>query len=170
MAIIDTDIKYWLSGGASNTNQHLSLGGARSTTTQITDNTLHNAFNLADGTEAAAGSVKFRSFYVENDHATLTLFSAKIFISQDSTGTQDEVDIALDGAGKNGVAEVLTDENDVPTGEVFTHPTTYAGGLVLGDMVAQDVFPFIERRTINVGANAFDNSTVKIRVQGDTPA
>ena len=170
MAIIDTDIKFDLSGGASNTNQHLSLGGARSTSTQITDNTLHNAFNLAPGSEAAAGSVKFRTFYARNGHGSLTLFDARLFISQDSTGTQDEIDIALDGVGKNGTAEVLTDENDVPTGESFTHPTTFAAGLVLGDLAFGDVFPFIERRTITAGANAFDNSTVKIKVQGDTPA
>ena len=170
MPIADTDIKFDLSGGASNADQHASLGGARSTSTQITDNTLHNAFNLAPGSEAAAGSVKFRTFYARNGHGTLTLFNAKIFISQDSTGTQDEVDIALDGAGKNGTAEELSDENDVPTGETFSHPTTYGSGLSLTDLAAGDVYPFIERRTINAGANAIDNSTVKIKVQGDTPA
>jgi hypothetical protein len=170
MPIADSDIKYDLSGGTSNSNQHASLGGARSTTTQITDNTLHNAFNLAPGSEAAAGSVKFRTFYARNGHGTLTLFDTRLFISQDSTGTQDEVDIALDGAGKNGTAETLSDENDVPTGESFTHPTTYAGGLSMGDMAAGDVYPFIERRTISAGANAVDNSTVRIKVQGDTPA
>jgi hypothetical protein len=170
MPILNTAIEFWLSGGAANTLPSASLGGARSTTTQIIDNTLHNAFALAPGTEAAAGSVKFRSFYVRNGDATRTLYNAKIFISQDSTGTQDEVDIALDGGGKNAVAEVLSDENDVPTGETFTHPTTYGTGLVLGDLAPGDVFPFIERRTINSSANAVDDSTVKITVQGDSPA
>ena len=58
MPILNTAIEFWLSGGAANTNPALSLGAARSTTTQIIDNTLHNAFALAPGTEAAAGSSK----------------------------------------------------------------------------------------------------------------
>ena len=173
MAITSSNIKFYLSGGTSNTNVNASIGGAISTT-EVTDNSLHNLFDKTLGTESTAGDTEYRCIYIKNTHGSLELELAKIWISTNTTSPANVIAIALDGAGKGGVAETETDENVAPTGETFSQPTAYSGGLSLdggGTGLGYGVsYPIWIRRTIAAGATAVDNVTFVLSVQGDTAA
>ena len=173
MAITSSNIKFYLSGGTSNTNVNASIGGAISST-EVTDNSLHNLFDKTLGVESTAGDTEYRCIYVKNTHGSLELELAKIWISTNTSSPANVIAIALDGAGKGGTAETETDENVAPTGETFSQPTAYSGGLSLdggGTGLGYGVsYPIWIRRTIAAGATAVDNVTFVLSVQGDTAA
>ena len=161
MAIISTDIDYKHSGGATNSDPALSLGGIIS----ANDVTVNTLFDDVASAEASAGDTEYRCVYVKNSHATLTLLTAKVYIQANTTG--DRIAIALGGEGKNGTAEAVANENTAPVGEVFSQPVDYAGGLSLGDLAPGETFPVWVRRTIPAAAGAATD-TFTLRVQGET--
>ena len=179
MAILSGDIKFYLSGGGSNANVNASLGGAMSST-EVVDGNLHNLFDKTLGVESTAGDIEYRCIYVKNTHGSLELELAKIWISTNTSSPANVIAIALDGAGKGGTAEDVTggsgtnDENEAPSGETFTNPTAYSGGLSLDGggtgLGANVAYPVWIRRTIAAGATAVDNVTFILSVQGDTAA
>lgn len=173
MAITASDIKFYLSGGTSNTDVNASIGGAISTT-EVVDNSLHNLFDKTLGTESTAGDTEYRCIYIKNTHASLELELAKVWISTNTSSPANVIAIALDGAGKGGTAETETDENVAPTGETFTQPSSYSNGLSLDGggtgLGAGVAYPIWIRRTIAAGQVAVDNVTFILSVQGDTAA
>jgi len=163
MAIVGTDIHCRLSGGAANSDPAASLGGAKSSV-QFTPNAI---FDDVSSAEAASGDAEYRCFYVHNAHATLTLLGAKIWIQSQTSSADTDIAIALGGEGLNGTAETVGAEGTAPTGETFSQPTSFAGGLTIGDLAPGDHYPIWIRRTVNASAaGATDAWTIK--VQGDT--
>ena len=137
MAIGSGNIKFYLSGGSSNSNVNLSLGGVKSSV-EVVDSNLHNLFDKTLGVESTAGDTEYRCIYVQNTHGSLELELAKIWISSNSASpVANAIWIARDVIGKNGTAEEETDENQTPTnaGTTFSQDTgttgTYGGGLSL---------------------------------------
>ena len=163
MPIIASDIKYYLSGGGSNSDPAASLGGAQSSV-QVTSNDL---FDDVSSAEASSGDTEYRCIYVENTHGSLTLIGAKVFIQSQTSSSDTDIAIALGGEGKNGTAETVADEGTAPSGESFSQPASYAAGLSLGDLAPGDSYPVWIRRTVNAAA-ASANDSWTIRVQGDT--
>jgi hypothetical protein len=83
MTIAISDIKYLYSGGVSNTNQNLSLGGSPSIY-QVTNNLL---FDNVTALQSSAGATDYRCIYITNDNATDSLYNATIYISYETPGT-----------------------------------------------------------------------------------
>ena len=172
MPIVSTDIEYRLSGGAGNTSPILSLGGAMSTAGGglITPGGANNVWDDVSGAEASAGDIEYRCIYVKNNHATLTLQSAVLWIDSLTSSTSTEFDVALDPAAVGATATASTsDENTAPTGGTvtFSRPTTKGAGLAIGDIPAQSRKAIWLRRTVTAGA-ASASDTGSIRVEGDT--
>lgn len=172
MPIISTDIEYRLSGGAANTDKNASLGGAISTAGGglITPGAANNLWDDVSGAEAAAGDVEYRCIYIKNNHGSLTLQSAVVWIDSLTTSTSTEFDIALDPAAVGATATASTvDENTAPTGGTvtFTQPTTKGAGLTIGDIPAGSRKAIWLRRTVTAGAVSASD-TGSIRVEGDT--
>lgn len=163
MAIIASDIHYRMSGGASNTDPAAALGGAKSNTSFSTN----AVFDDVSSAEAASGDTEYRCFYVHNNHGSLTLQGAKIWIETQTSSADTSIAIALAGEGKNGTAETITDENTAPSGETFSQPSNFAGGLTLGDLAPGEHYPVWVKRIVNASA-ASATDTWTIRVQGDT--
>lgn len=163
MAITSSDIHYRMSGGASNSDPAAALGGAKSSTS-FTTNAI---FDDVSSAEAAAGDAEYRCFYVHNAHATLTLQGAKIWIQAQTSSGDTDVALALGGEGLNGTAETVANEGTAPSGESFSQPTSFAGGLSLGDIAPGEHYPVWIRRTVNSSAAAATD-TWTVRVQGDT--
>jgi len=173
MAIATTDLIWRLSGGASNTDPAAALGGAMSTAgggVITKTKTFNSIFDDVTGAEAAAGDIEYRCIYIHNEHATLTLSSAKVWIEANTTNT--EIDIGLDLAGKDGTADTIADESTAPDPAVtFAHNcTAYASGLALGDLAAGEGYAIWIRRTIASSKVATDDDNFTIRVQGETSA
>lgn len=162
MAILSTDIKYKLSGGALNTAPNASLGGAKSST-----DVPPGIFDDVSSAEASAGSVEYRCVYVHNNHLTLSLLLAKLWIQANTPSASTDVAVGLGSSGLNAIEQTVATEVTAPTGVIFSSPAAFASGLSLGDLPAGQHFAVWVRRTVTAGAAAASD-TFTLRVQGDT--
>jgi hypothetical protein len=170
MPIADTDIHCRFSGGAGNSDPNASLGGAKSSTS-ITDNTLHNLFDVVSGAESTSGNTEYRGFYVHNNHGSLTMQSSKIWIDSESVHTGVNVRIGLDLAGLNGTMDTIADEDTAPSPAVtFSEAATEGAALSLGNIPFSQHYGIWLERIINAATAAFNNYTVVIKVKCDTAA
>jgi hypothetical protein len=85
MPIVASDIKYLYSGGTTNTNPNLSLGGEPSIY-NVSNNLL---FDNVTSRQAITGSVDYRCIYITNDNPTYNFYNPKIFIAFDTPGGAD---------------------------------------------------------------------------------
>lgn len=91
MAIVAADILYKFSvttgpGNSTAGTASTSLGEFISTT-QITDASLHNLFDVVTGDENAASDVEYRCIFVHNNHATLTWQGVVVWLSAEVSAT-----------------------------------------------------------------------------------
>lgn len=169
MAIVASDLKIRLSGGSSNSDVNASLGGVKSST-EVTDNTTHNLFDQVTGTESNAGDTEYRGVYLHNGHGSLTAQNTHVYISSNTGSADTTIDIALAGEGLNSTMETVANENTAPSGETFSAPTTYAGGLDMGNVPAGQHYGLWIRRTVTAGAAAVNDDAVTIKYDCDTAA
>lgn len=180
MAILTTDILFKLSiktGTAGNQNaqgdKDQSLGKYISTTAWA-GGTLHDLFDVVTGDENAASDVEYRCVFVHNNHATLTLQSAVLWISAEVGGGAVAA-IGIDPAAASPIgqagaqaAEIATEQN-APAGVSFSAPTTKGTGIAVGNIAAGYCRGiWIRRSAANTGA--VDNDGATIRVEGDSAA
>lgn len=162
MAIVSTDIKYKLSGGASNSDPNLSLGGTKSSA-----DVPSGIFDDVSSAEASAGSVEYRCIYVHNNHGTLSLLGAKLWIQTNTPSGDTDIAVGLGTSGLNGAETAVANETSAPAGVSFSTPSALASGLGLGDLPSGQHFAVWVRRTVTTGAAATSDSFT-LRVQGDT--
>jgi len=168
MAISDTDIHLRFSGGAANSDPNASLGGDKSATS-ITDNTLHNLFDKVTGTESTAGDTEYRGFYVHNNHGSLTLESAIIWIDSETVHAGANVQIGLATQGLNGTMSTIATESDAPSPVVtWVEAATEGAALSLGNIPFSQHYGIWLKRIIGALTLAKNNYTVVIKVKGDT--
>ena len=166
MAIVESDIKKLLSGGAGNTDPNASLGGAVSST-EIVDNSLNNLFAYAPGSEAEAGSVKYRAFFIKNNHATLTYEDTLIWISSNTTSATTEVQIGL-ALEDGSPIDTIANEDTAPDPAVtFSTADGVGNALNIGDLAAGAVKGIWVKWTITAGTSAV-NDAMTITVRGET--
>lgn len=166
MPIVTTDIKILLSGGAANADPDASLGGAISSE-EVVDDSLHNLFDRVQGSESEGGDVEYRLFYVKNNHATLTLQNAKIYINTNTPSTDSAIEIAVAAETGSPVQEIA-DESTAPTDETFYSADGEENALTIGDLAPGESKGIWVKRTITAGAAAYADDNVIIKVFGDT--
>lgn len=175
MAIVAGDILFRLSGGAANSNPNLSLGGAISSTAAGT-----NIFDNVSSAEASSGDTEYRCIYVKNNHGTLTLTTAKIYISNpNGSGGAYAGDTITVGAGTSAVGGTEQDvttfspigtEGTAPVGVSFSAAASTGTAVSLGDITAGSHKAVWIKREIGAGATAFSNAGFTLTVFGDTAA
>lgn len=180
MAIANTDILMKLSitsGAAGNaaaqTDPNASIGKYVSTTTMAAG--ALGLFDNVSGPENAASDVEYRCVFVLNNHATLTYYSAVVYLSAEVSGgtscaiATDNVAASAKGAS-SAQAALVANETTAPTAcSAFSSPTTRATGLSLGDIPAGQVRAFwVKRTAANTGA--VDADGVTLAIAGDTAA
>lgn len=158
-------IEYRLSGGNGNTDPAASLGGAMSSSAQVST-ALNAFFDFVTSAEAAAGDTEYRCIYVTNTGST-TALDAKLWIQSNTPNSDNDIAIALGGEGKNGTAETVANESTAPTGESFSAPSTEGTALSLGDLAQNDYYPVWVRRTVDAGAAADASEQFTLRVKYD---
>ena len=162
MAIVPTEIKYRLSGGAANSSPDASLGGVKSSVDVPV-----GIFDDVSSAEAGAGITDYRCVYVQNTNGTLTLIGAKLWIQAQTPSPGTEIFVGLGTSGLNATEQTIANETTAPTGVTFSSPASFAAGLTLGDVPAGQHFPVWIRRVVTAGAAAASD-TFTLRVQGDT--
>lgn len=172
MPVAASDIQFRYSGGAANTSAAACLGGAMSTAGAgvVDDNVKNDLFDDVSSAETTAGDVEYRAIYIKNNHASIALTDASIYISSNSTSTTEEVDIALADEAVDTTIETIANESTAPVGPTFTHPTA-AGTLKLNSttgLAAQSFKGVWLRRTVDAGTTAQANNAFTLAVTGDT--
>lgn len=181
MAIVAGDIVFRHSvktGAAGDSTAGTPAGslGKYVSTTALTDATLHNLFDIVTGDENAASEAEYRCLFVLNNHATLALQNAVLWISGETAGGAAAAiaidDIAASAKDASAAqADEIADENTAPGAGVgaFSSPTTKGTGLALGSIAAGEVKAFWIKRTAAATA-ALDLDGVVLSVAGDTAA
>ena len=182
MPIAASDILFKLSiktGTAGNQSAqpdpNASLGKYISTT-QLSGTALHNLFDVVSGAENSASDVEYRCLLIHNNHGSLTLRGAVVYLSGGDPAGGAAVAIAVDNIAASAVgsssaqAAEIADEGTAPTGVgAFSTPTTAAAGLSLGDIGPGQVRAvWIRRSAANTAAVSAE--TITLRVEGDTDA
>lgn len=169
MAIVEADIEFRLSGGATNTDPTKALGGAMSTDPGgvIVSGDVHNLFDAVTGDQAAAGHTDYRCFYVKNDHGSLTWIAPKLWELVETTSADTTYQFALAGEGVDGTAETIANETAAPSGESFTAPTSKGAGLSIADVPPGKAFAVWIKRIVDAGADPANDSGT-LRVEGDS--
>lgn len=162
MAIVSTDIKQRLSGGAANAVANASLGGAKSS-----NDAPSALFDNVSSAEAAAGLVEYRCVYIHNAHGSLTLQAPKIWIQVNTPPADTQIAIGLGTSAVNATEQTVANEGTAPAGVTFSEPANEGAGLALTDLPAGQHKAVWIRRTITAGAAAV-NDSYTLRVKGDT--
>lgn len=169
MAVTAADIQYRLSGGNGNADPNASLGGVMSATA-VPAVAANNLFDNVTPTEAAAGSVEHRCFYIRNSNATDALNDVKVWMDGPTPAPGSILEIGVDPAGvgdgaATGVATVIADETAVPAGVVFAEADAEGEALDVGTLAAGQVRAIWARRTIAAGAasSPADGTTFRFR-------
>lgn len=180
MAIVTGDllVKLSVAAAAGNTTSqgdpNASLGDQISTTA-LTDNTLHNLFDVVTGDENAASDVEYRCLFIHNNHGSLAWQSPVLWITSEVSGGAAAAfgwDTTAASALASGSTQALTiaNESTAPAGVSFSSPTSKATGIAMGaNLSAGNVKAFWVRRTAANSA-ALDNDGVTFRIEGDTAA
>lgn len=165
MPIVSTDIKYRLSGGASNTDQNASIGGAKSS-----NEVSSSLFDTVGSAEAAAGDIEYRCLYVHNAHATLTMLSAVLWIQSNTPSSGTSVDVGVGAAAVNATETAVANENTAPASVTFSAAANEGAAIALGDIPAGQHRAVWVRRTVTAGAAAYTADGTTLRVKCDTLA
>ena len=153
-------IQYRLTGGASNSNPDLSLGGTSSSTQIVTD-TPKSIFDDVSDSELTTGDVEYRAvdiFNAGDDTAT----SVAIYISADTLSTSTEIDIGA-VASPLGSTTSVADESTAPTGVTFSHYNS-ASRLSLPDIPVNNYARVWIRRTVTAGGTNIKTDTCELKV------
>ena len=174
MAIIQSEIKFYLTGGAENSNVNASLGGVISST-EVTSAQLHNLFDKVTGDESSAGDIEYRAIAVKNTNATLTWENVKAYISANTAGG-DDISIGIETPSSNAI-QVIGNESTAPTAIDFSAPADRANGIActgegdaVGEIAAGNWVGIWVKRNVPAETSAVDNNSATIAVSGDTAA
>lgn len=166
MAVLASDIKFYLSGGGANSDPAASLGGAKSST-EVNIATLIDDIT---GPESTAGITLYRCIYVENTNGTDTLTGSAAFVPTNTPSTDTVMDIGLGTSAVDGTEQTVADEETAPAGVTFSAPATLGAGLSIGDLAAGEHKAIWLRLTVSAAASAYNNDGCTIEVGGSTGA
>lgn len=158
MAVVASELKFFLSGGASNTDPSLSVGGEMSSTE--VSSLLNGLFDAVSAGEATTGLVDYRCIYLQNTNLTNTVNDVKLWIQSQTSSPNTDIAIGLDLAGPNG--EAGTDPEE-PT---YSIPGDVGSGLDMGNLTGEDFYAFWIRRTVNPGASSAASDASQLRISG----
>ena len=169
MPVSAANLKFYLSGGAGNTNPNASLGGVRSTTEVAA--TINNLWDDVTGSESTSGSTEYRCCYFRNEDSNATgLLSPFLWVASNTPSSTTTMSIGLDPAGKNGEATTIANELAAPAGVSFTSPSTKGTGIALtsGPYVQNDYIAIWLQRAVSSGTSSATNDPSTLRIEGDT--
>lgn len=163
MPITGSQLKLYLTGGASNNDPDLSLGGVTSTT-EFQNNVLENLFASIPPQEALVGSVKYRALDLKNTSALLA-YDGILYIYTETTSTYTKIDVGIDSG-----TQTIVNEDTAPASPAitFSHPLSLATGLSIGDVAAGGKVRIWFRRTVTAGAPSLANDLGAILISFGT--
>lgn len=123
MPIQPAEIQFRRAGAAG-------LGGAKSTT--AVDPAA--IFPTVTNAEHAAGITRYRCFYVNNGHASLTLDSALAWLKANTPYGASVMSLGLGTSAVGGTEQTIATETTAPAGVAFVAAASAAAGIALGPL------------------------------------
>ena len=166
MSISPDRLRFYLSGGPSNTDPAASIGGPRSST--ALSGGLGELFDDVTGDEAVMGETDYRCVYFRNEDVDVDgLIDPVIWVAQQTRSSK--IEIGLDPQGKNRTAVSVRSVFDAPVGVEFKAPPIRKAGLVLpgGPYHMDDYIAVWVRRVVQAGTQPGEEQAV-LRLAGDT--
>ena len=189
MAVTASDIKFYLSGGGSNTSGDASIGGAISST-EIPAYVMDGLMDQVSGKESKDGDINYRIIYLKNNHATDDALNVELYFDQDATNKQrndagvlispavddpivynSEIAMALYPGGINVAAAALANEYTAPAGSIaYSSAQGEPNALSIGTIPATQYKAIILRRIIPVNTPAKDINHILVSGIADSKA
>lgn len=136
----------------------------------MTDNTTHNLWDVVSSAESSAGDTEYRCIYVLNNHASLTLQNAKVWISTNTPSGDTAIRIALGTSAVNGTEQTIANESTAPTGVTWSTAANEGAALSIGNIPnGQHKAIWIER-VVSAAATAANDDSYVLSYAGDTSA
>ena len=165
MGVSAANLKWYHSGGSSNSDPNASLGGAISS--HEVGTSLNGLFDDVSSAEASAGDTEYRCIYFKNTDAG-TLSNAVAWIDANTPG-DDGLTIGLDLAGKTATADTIADESTAPDPAVtFSAAASKGAGLSLGNLAQNDYYAIWIKRVVPSSCASYASDTFTLKVEGDT--
>lgn len=166
MAIIEADFSLRLSGGASQTDPALALGGAKSS--EVVSSSINGLFPAVSAAQALAGRVDYRCVYLHNANATDLMTALRNWIEENSPNADTTLDIGVGTAAINATEQTIANTTTAPTGVTFSAPADAASALALGNIPAGQHRSIWLRRTVNAGAENLANDNAILAFDAET--
>lgn len=161
MPIAASQIQIRLTGGATNANPALSLGGVKSSVEA--DAAL---FDKVLDTESATGRTEYRQVNVHNAHASLTLENAIVWIAANTPSDSTVIALGLGVSGLNGVEPAIANETSAPSGVTFVPAASAGTAISLGNIPPGQHRPIWIRRVVAQGAATAAVDSASLRFDG----
>jgi hypothetical protein len=168
------------SQGFSTVSTGITSLGKQVASGPVVSGALHGLFDVVTGDESSAGKTEYRCIFIHNTHATLTLQTPKLWITDSGAAGGAEVYISLSASGvkASGLAtlqaENVADETDSTTklsGLSFVKTcNSKATGLALSDLPPNYVQGIWIKRVIAPSTSAVSADGVGLKIEGDTAA
>jgi hypothetical protein len=169
MTVSNSNLKWYYSGGATNDDPSLSIGGVKSSV-PLASSALNNLFDDVTGQEAVDGEDEYRLLYFENiDTDVNGLADPLLWISTQPPG-DDDLGVGIADAGKSGEETAISDEFTAPADVSFSAPTSKGTGLALpdGPYVQNEYVGVWFKRHVPSGSGVTLSDACVFIVEGDT--
>lgn len=161
--LTSNDIRFYYSGGATNTVASKSLGGLKSAC-EVPASSMNTIFDNVSSSEASSGRIEYRAIYVTNVNPYITLSSAVLWIDT-NTPAADNIEIAI--ADSNGTSTVsVANETVSPSGFSFTSPSSKAAGLSIGSLPPNSSRCIWIKRVVSPQTSSYASNYFSLRVEG----
>jgi hypothetical protein len=160
MTITSNQIQFFLSGGSSNSNPNLSLGGEISNTPVL--GTLNNIFSDITTEQASSGRTDYRCVYIKNISVSDSLYDAGIYVYSQSSGGST-IEIGTSPTPVDTTAPSIAVDTLAPYDVTFEE-TSSGSRIILGDVGPESIVPVWIRRTTSPETDfkELDNFVLKI--------
>lgn len=162
--ILADELKLYLSGGSSNSDLNLSIGGARSSV-----EVLENLFNSVLNSHIVNDYEDYRCIYFYNSSSTESIINLRILTALDETGDDSDLFLSVAKEGKNIQVDSLPTSSTSPNGQVFMPCVNDSTALSLGDLEPNEFIGVWLKRTVKANPALKGSCTVNFFIKADTP-
>ncbi len=130
-------------------------------------NNTDNLFAFVSPEEAQTGSTKYRAVMLRNDSAQ-TIYSMKVWISQNTPFPDDSVKIAIEATDAGGEIQMLASETSAPSGVIFYDAPDEANAIAIGDMASGKNYGVWIERVLNATSSRYADNGFTLTFKANT--
>ena len=151
-----SDMKLRLSGGATNSDPLLSIGGAMSSTPVGL-----NLFDNVSTGEAATGDTEYRCVYLLNQSDDLLV--NRLYFSLNTPSPDTVIELGLGTSGVDGTEDTVATTADAPVGVTFVEANGLDNALTIDLLPAGNKHAIWMKRVVTAGATPTPLDNFKLR-------